>query len=149
MAKFILILFTLIISFSVSAQVNSTKQSNKTDVIGSPNNEDTIIYEVVDSAAHFPGGKENWYKYIAKKLKASVGVDNGAPTGTFNVKIKLTVLKDGTLQDFKPETNYGYGFEEETIRTLKLSPKWVPAMKNGVPVNSTIIHTQVFRISSE
>jgi len=33
------------------------------------------------------------------------------------------------------------------IRILKLSPKWIPARKNGVSVNSTVEQLQVFIIS--
>jgi hypothetical protein len=148
MAKIIVIIVSLTISFTAMAQENNPATTSKSVSIDSLKGEDTTIYEIVDSIAHFPGSKQEWYKYIGKTLNPSVGVDNGAKTGTYRVKIRLTVLKDGTLQDFKPESKYGHGFEEEVIRSLKLSPKWVPAMRNGVPVNSTLIHTQIFSITS-
>jgi hypothetical protein len=122
--------------------------SQTTDIaIANPN--DTTIYTTVDSVATFPGGRPAWNKYLVKYLNAGVGVDNGAGKGTYNVVIKFIVMKDGTLKDFQPETKYGYGFEEETIRVLKLSPKWIPAKKNGVIVNSVTRQTQVFNISVE
>lgn len=105
-----------------------------------------IIYETVDSVATFPGGKPEWNKFIEKNLDAGVGVDNGAKKGTYKVKIRFTVMKDGTLKDFEPVTNYKHGFETEVIRVLKLSPKWIPAKKNGVDVNSKVIQEQIFVI---
>ena len=92
----------------------------------SPDN-DSTIYTEVDSIAAFPGGKKEWNKFIEKTLDPGVGVENGAKKGTYNVKIKFTVTKDGSLKDFVPVTKYKHGFEEEVIRVLKLSPKWIPA----------------------
>jgi hypothetical protein len=83
---------------------------------------------------------------LEKKLDAGVGVDNGADRGTYRVVIKFTVTKDGTLKNFVPVTKYKHGFEEEVIRILKLSPKWIPAKKNRVSVNSTVQQTQMFTI---
>jgi hypothetical protein len=110
------------------------------------NNSDTTVYTEVDSIASFPGGRPAWIKYIQKTLNPSVGVDNGAKRGTYNVIIKFTVTKDGSLKDFEPITKYKHGFEEEVIRVLKVSPKWIPAKKNGVIVNSRTEQKQVFII---
>jgi len=108
---------------------------------------DTTIYTDVDSPASFAGGQPAWFKYIEKTLNPFVGVDNSARKGTYNVRIKFTVTRDGTLKDFVPITKYKHGFEDEVIRVLKLSPKWTPAKKNGVNVNSTTEQLQVFIIS--
>jgi len=105
-----------------------------------------IIYETVDSVAQFTGGKPAWNKFVEKNLDAGVGVENGAKKGTYKVRIRFTVTKDGSLKDFEPVTKYKHGFEEEVIRMLKLSPKWIPAKKNGVNVNSKVEQEQVFVI---
>jgi len=130
--------------FSFSQTTDTTANSNRNYVAVSDN--DTTTYTNVDSLATFPGGRPSWIKYVEKNLNPSVGVDNGAKKGTYNVKIKFTVTKDGTLKDFVPITKYKHGFEEEVIRILKLSPKWIPAKKNGVSVNSTVEQLQVFMI---
>jgi protein TonB len=108
---------------------------------------DTTIYTDVDTPASFPGGQPAWFRYIEKRLNPSVGVDNGARTGTYNVRIKFTVTKDGVLKDFVPVTKYRHGFEGEVIRVLKLSPGWIPAKKNGVNVNSIAEQLLVFMVS--
>jgi hypothetical protein len=123
---------------------DSTTNSTKND-IGQILN-DTIIYTNVDSPAVFLGGRSAWIKYVQNTLNAAVGVENGAKKGTYNVVIRFTVTKDGTLKDFVPVTKYKHGFEDEVIRILKLSPKWIPAKKNGVNVNSTTEQLQVFVI---
>jgi len=121
---------------AISQSTDSTKLAN-----------DNIIYELVDSVAHFPGGKSDWNKFVDKNLDAGVGIENGAKKGTYKIKIRFTVTKDGSLKDFEPITKYKHGFEEEVIRMLKLSPKWIPAKKNGVNVNSKVEQEQVFVIS--
>jgi len=118
--------------------------SQSTDTIS--NTEDNTFYETVDTLASFPGGKPAWNKFVEKNLNPNAGVENGAKKGTYKVKIKFTVTRDGLLKDFEPVTKFKHGFEEEVIRLLKLSPKWVPAKKNGVTVNSKVIQEQVFVI---
>jgi hypothetical protein len=140
--KIIIAFICLGISFSACSQNMNTGN------LDSLNTGDTTIYEVVDTAAHFPGGRTAWNKFIGETLNPTAPLEKSAKTGTYRVIIKFTVLKDGTLKDFQPETKYGHGFEEETIRTFKLSPKWIAAIKNGVQVNSTIKQTQVFVITA-
>lgn len=136
MHKFLLIPILLLISLAaISQSADSTKVA------------DDSIYEVVDSVASFPGGKQAWNKFVENTLDPGVGLENGAKKGTYKIKIRFTVTKDGSLKDFEPITKYKHGFEEEVIRMLKLSPKWIPAKKNGVNVNSKVEQEQVFVIT--
>jgi len=130
------------VSFSQTS--DSITNSNKNNVFIDIT--DTTIYTDVDSIAFFPGGRTSWINYVQNNLNATVGVENGARKGTYNVVIKFTVTKDGILKDFVPITKYKHGFEEEVIRILKLSPKWIPARKNGVSINSSVELLQVFVI---
>jgi hypothetical protein len=137
MSKIILLLLLLLSSFFSDSQITDTSAISN----------DNTIYDIVDSAAIFPGGKAAWYKFVENNLNPNVGVENSAKKGTYKVKIKFTVTKDGTLKDFEPMTKYKHGFEEEVIRVLKLSPKWIPAKKNGANVNSKIEQEQIFIIA--
>lgn len=88
-----------------------------------------------------------WIKYLQKNLNADVGNINGAKSGEHTVIINFVVTNKGVLKDFKPLTKYGYGFENDVIRILKLSPNWVAAKRNGLFVNSYVNRTQGFVIS--
>jgi len=132
---------TILLSISLLSTGFVFSQSTDTTSI-----DDNTIYEIVDTVASFPGGKPAWNKFVEKNLDPNVGVENGANKGTYKVKIKFTVTKDGTLQDFEPVTKFKHGFEDEVIRMIKLSPKWTPAKKNGVNVNSKVVQEQVFII---
>ena len=49
----------------------------------------------------------------------------------------LKWTKGGNLSDIKPLTNFGYGMEQEAIRVIKKSGKWIPAIQNGSEVTAT------------
>ena len=132
MKRLLIILFILPIPFSGITQSIETM--------------DTTVYTIVDSVATFPGGRAAWIKFVENNLNASIGVENGARKGNYNVIIRFIVTKEGILTDFVPITKLKHGFEEEVIRVLKLSPNWIPAKKNGVSVNSWVEQNQVFII---
>ena len=142
MIKFSLI---LILSFISCFGISQTRDTIAKPVQSELADND-IIYTDVDSVASFPGGRKAWIKFVSENLDAGVGVENGAKKGTYNVKIKFTVTKDGSLKDFVPVTKYKHGFEEEVIRVLKLSPRWIPAKKDGMFVNSIAEQIQTFVI---
>ena len=86
--------------------------------------------------ASFTGGAEAWISHLQNYLDASVASVNGAPAGNYTVIVKFVVMKDGSLRNFTPVTNLGYGMETEVIRVIKSSPNWVPATRNAVAVNA-------------
>ena len=146
MTRLTLSLMLMFISYLSMAQTANTG-SSPVDSTQVPDPNDTTIYHDVDIAASFPGGKPAWQKFVGKNLNPTIGIDNGADKGTYKVVIRFTVTKDGTLKDFQPVTHYKHGFEEEVIRVLKLSPKWLPAKKKGIVVNSAVEQLQIFVIS--
>ena len=48
--------------------------------------------------------------------------------------MQFIVEPDGSLTEFKVLRGLGYGLEEEAVRVLKKSPKWVPGIQNYKPV---------------
>jgi len=125
------------------AQVSDSTKSSPMQTLDSVDINDTLIYTEVDTPASFPGGKPAWTKFVEKNLDVSVGFENNAKFGKYNVIIKFVVMKDGTLRDFQPETKYGHGLEQEVIRVLKRSPNWIPAKKNNLKVNSVVRQNQL------
>ncbi len=87
------------------------------------------------SEAHYKSENE-FRAFLAQNLNAFVPLDNNAPSGSYTVIIRFTVAKDGSITNIGAETNYGYGMEEDAIRTIKKSPKWTPAQFLGEPVES-------------
>lgn len=94
------------------------------------------IYTKIEIEAWFPGGNEAWKTFLKKHLKANVPAKNKAPFGTYAVIVEFVVDKNGFVSNITPETNFGYGMENEVIRVLKKGPKWMPAIQNGIPIQA-------------
>jgi hypothetical protein len=94
------------------------------------------IFEKVEREAAFPGGNQEWGKFLSRQLGGFNPADNGAPIGRFTCIAQFVVSKDGTLSNIQMLTQWGYGMEAAAIKSLQLSPLWLPAMQNGKPVNA-------------
>ncbi len=90
----------------------------------------------VEVEASFKGGEAAWRKYLERNLNASAPVDNGAPTGQYQVIVQFIVDKEGNISDVKALTNHGFGMEEEATKVIKKGPKWEPAIQNGRQVKA-------------
>jgi hypothetical protein len=99
-------------------------------------NDATNELEIVEEEAGFPGGDMGWRRFLEKTLNPNVPTDKGAPAGTYKVMVQFTIAKDGNLSNITALTKHGYGMEEEVIKTIKKSGKWVPGKYKGKAVNS-------------
>jgi hypothetical protein len=97
---------------------------------------DTTLFTKVDLEATFPGGEAGWRTFIETNLRADVPVRRKAPAGQYTVVVQFIVDKQGKLSDILPLTALGYGMEQEVVRVLRKSPKWLPAQMNGKPVKA-------------
>ncbi len=84
----------------------------------------------VDVKPEFPGGIEEFYKYIARNFYAPTAKQfkGGRIIASFIIEI------DGSVSDIKVINDLGFGTKEETIRVLKDCIKWKPAEQNGQKV---------------
>jgi protein TonB len=87
------------------------------------------LFTQVEKEPQFPGGTAGWRKYLEANLPKK-GFQ-GAPKGTHKVLVAFIVGTDGSISDIQPETNIGFGLEEEAVRLIKNGPKWIPAEQNG------------------
>lgn len=78
----------------------------------------------------YPGGIAQFYKFIQQNFKTPV-VDKDL---TGRVIVTFIVEKDGSLSHSEVVRDLGYGTGEEALRLLSISPKWISAQANGVPV---------------
>jgi hypothetical protein len=114
--------------------ITNPEQSSKSTIVRG------FITERVDtdpgSTPLFPGGDSAWRNYLRKNINALVPTDKGAPAGQYKIRIRFSVNPDGSLNDFTPLTNFGYGMEEEAIRVIKTGPKWIPVSSNGKAIRA-------------
>jgi protein TonB len=73
-----------------------------------------------------------WFDYLTTNLNYPVLAKTNNVQG--KVFVSFVVEKDGSLTDPKVLHGIGSGCNEEAIRLVKNSPKWIPAAQNGKAV---------------
>lgn len=118
------VLFLVIVFFAI--QIGSAQEAT--------NISNDILYSSVkvDVKPQFPGGTDEFYKFIAKNYQMpKVDKFSGKVYVTFIIEI------DGSLTGIKVLRDIGYGTGEEAIRVLSKCPKWIPGEHNGQKVRCT------------
>ena len=105
--------------------------------------DDNKIFDRSETPAHYPGGQEEWKKFVKKKKsnyrnkKKLKNMDKGFK-GNHPVEVRFEVNKNGDLSAFlllnkAPNQKY-----EEVLRLLKSSGKWFPSVQKGFCVKSYV-----------
>jgi len=87
------------------------------------------IFTSVENPAGFPGGIEAFYRYLSENISYPLEARQKNIQG--KVFVTFIVERDGSLTDIKVLRGIGSGADEEAIRILKASPKWIPGIQNG------------------
>ena len=83
----------------------------------------------------YPGGKEAMDKFIATTMQYPAPAKENGVEGVVNVK--FTVNPDGTIGAIKIVRMVDPDLEQEAIRIVKKMPAWIPADKDGQPIEAT------------
>jgi len=104
-------------------------------------NDDNQIYNTagIEVRPNFPEGIEKFYQFFDNNFQMP---DEEGLKG--KVYATFVIEKDGSLSDIKILRDIGYGTGRETIRVLKLSPKWNPGIQNGKSVR--VLYSMPFPI---
>ena len=87
-----------------------------------------------DSNPSFPGGEEALKKYVNENTKyPEIAQENGVE-GV--VTVGFMVMTDGSLQELKILKFVDPDLEKEALRVVGGMPAWIPAEKEGTPVES-------------
>jgi hypothetical protein len=90
------------------------------------------VWTDVDVEASFPGGDGALKKFLKANMDESIAGKNGAAKDQYHVVVlQFIVDKDGNTSGWQALTNLGYGMEEEALRAMKKTPKWIPARRDG------------------
>lgn len=96
--------------------------------------EDTRVYDIItiEKQPLFPGGLEKFYAYLSKSIRyPAVAAEQGIQGKVF---VSFVVEKNGDLTDIEVVRKLGGGTDEEAMRVLKASPRWIPGVQNGKEV---------------
>jgi protein TonB len=124
MKKTLLIAFISFSLFVSRAQKSDALKSFKPD---------TLIFTAVEHYPEFPGGVSEFYRYLSKDINYSLSDKKQGYQASF--LFDFIVEKDGSISTVKelrriPNTDIG----KLLIKRIKESPKWKPAIQEGIPV---------------
>ena len=88
--------------------------------------------ELLDVMPEPVGGADAWGRFLQKNLRFPVAARENGISG--KVFLSFIIEKDGHLTDITVIRKAGSGFDEESLRVLKLAPAWKPGMQNGQKV---------------
>jgi TonB family protein len=104
------------------------------------------VFTVVEKAAQPEGGLEQYYQYIAQNLKYPAQARRMGIEG--KVFVQFVVNKDGSVSDVEAIKGIGAGCDEEAVRVIAASPKWIPATQRGKEVRLRMVMPITFQLGS-
>ena len=141
--KVLMVSFVCVMSlFVFSSETIAQKVKDKSDY------DKTIMNDINDSIEkqpEYPGGIEEFYKLVGMNFKIPAAASKQKLEG--KAIIEFMVERDGSLSEFKIVKDLGYGIGNEAIRTIKLSPKWIPGSINGKPAR--VLYTLPITVQTE
>lgn len=116
---------------------DSKVMSASPKAIAAPNTvyvEDNTVYNFMslETPPQYKGGLIKLYEFIGENIKYPEEAVKSKVQGT--VLMSFFVEKNGTLSNIKVDRKLGAGTDEEALRVLNLSEKWMPGMVNGKAV---------------
>ena len=123
---------------------DSTEDESSSAVNDTAHKSDGPIFTTVEKVPEFPGGLDAFGKFLAENIKYPADSRNKEVQG--RVLLSFIVEHDGTLSDIKVVRGLAKDLDQESLRVLSLSPKWIPGMQNGhavrvayaVPISFTL-----------
>jgi hypothetical protein len=99
---------------------------------GSP---DTTVYGSVET--NFPGGQQAYNNYIMRHARfPAVAYENNVQGCIY---IKFLIERDSSISNVKIYSGAGSGMDDEGLKLIKQSGKWLPSKLNGISVQTACI----------
>lgn len=126
MKPFIILIFSFFV-LHVNAQKSKDRIVNTQQIT----KEGDSVYQ----AADFPGGIEEWARFVERNITPQTPGLHNAPAGTYTVTAGFIIDTAGNVTEVQIVKDPGYGTAKDVKRLLSRSPKWLPATINGKPVS--------------
>ncbi|HEY4785878.1 MAG TPA: TonB family protein [Bacteroidales bacterium] len=91
------------------------------------------VYDFVEKPPQFIGGMDELMNFLRKNLRFPDDARSNGISG--RVIVQFIVDKNGELKNIKILRGLDDSCNQETLRVLKLMPKWSPGIQNGQPVS--------------
>ncbi|TKC07624.1 M56 family metallopeptidase [Pedobacter frigoris] len=99
-------------------------------ITGTASDDDKVYdFTTLEKNPSYPGGIEKFYQYVQRTVKYPQEAQNNKVQG--KVLLSFIVEKDGSLTNIKVDRKLGWGTDEEAMRVIKNSIKWIPGVAGG------------------
>ena len=121
-----------------SIEVNTEDDKEVEVVIAAPveapveEEEEEVIFKVVEQNAEFPGGEKELRKYLSEHIKYPVIAQENGIQG--RVVVSFVVEPDGSISNVQVVRGVDPSLDKEAVRVCKQMPKWNPGKQNGQAV---------------
>ena len=122
-----------------SVEINTEDNKDKVVAISAPvtsapieEEEDNVIFQVVEKMPSFPGGDAALFKFLNENVKYPVIAQENGVQG--RVICQFVVNRDGSIVDVEVVRSVDASLDKEAIRVIKSMPKWSPGQQRGKPV---------------
>ena len=92
------------------------------------------ISMIADDQPRYPGGDAAMKAYIESNTVYPASSKENGVEGI--VTVGFIVMPDGSLTQVKPVKMIDPDLEREAVRVVKSMPAWLPAEKNGTPIEA-------------
>lgn len=140
----------LLCIYTSSAQTDSAKKQVVTDTVAITaetstdfDEDDDKIFTAVEVESKFPGGGNAWKDFLSRNLRYPARAIDRRIEGT--VTLQFIVCKDGTVCDVEAISGPA-ALQQAAIDAMKNTPKWVPALQNGIIVKSYKKQAIIFKL---
>lgn len=110
-------------------------------------NEDGVIFEVVEQNPRFPGGDSALMEWLANNLQYPTKALNNGVQG--RVIVQFVINKDGMVVNPSVLRSVDPELDAEAIRVISAMPKWKPGMQRGKAVRVRFSLPITFRFDEE
>jgi len=123
---------------TASIEINTEDDKNKVVIVNAPvlatvvEEEDNVVFQVVETMPTFPGGDAELFKFLSNNVKYPVIAQENGIQG--RVICQFVVNKDGSIVDVEVVRSVDASLDKEAIRVIKSMPKWSPGKQRGKPV---------------
>lgn len=116
------------------SELDSTQVNERRNLSIQNSGSKDSIHMKVEIESEFTGGQKAWADYLIHNLKYPARAIDFSVDGT--VVVQFIVDKEGDVQNIRISRSVEYSLDKESLRIIRNSPQWKPAIQDGKPVKS-------------
>ena len=110
-----------------------------------PDKDDEVIsFRVVEDLPQFPGGYQEFMKWLTRNLKYPAAVQQRKQQG--RVVAEFIVNKDGSVTDVGIVKSLCPECDSEALRVLRMMPRWTAGIQDNKPCRTKVCIPIVFKL---